>query len=137
MRTSVWETALQTALRNWTKEAGGKVSIYICFLVKGEIHAIQHISFQKISINAGITKPLLVTRSSRHHEGFWCFSIYGEIQEGLIKSAPDNIYLKTCLSDFPQARTPYLFSPPELLSGVLRVSSSSYRNRGRDGKCRL
>ena len=35
MRTIAWESAFQIALRNCSKEAGGKVSIYM-FLVKGE-----------------------------------------------------------------------------------------------------
>ena len=43
MRTSVWETALQTALRNWTKEAGGKVSIYMLFGEGGDTCNPAHI----------------------------------------------------------------------------------------------
>ena len=35
MRTIAWESAFQIALRNCSKETGGKVSIYM-FLVKGE-----------------------------------------------------------------------------------------------------
>ena len=35
MRTIAWESAFQIALRNCSKEAGGKISIYM-FLVKGE-----------------------------------------------------------------------------------------------------
>ena len=35
MRTIVWETASQIALRNCSKEVRGKVSIYV-ILVKGE-----------------------------------------------------------------------------------------------------
>ena len=35
MRTIAWETAFQIALRNCSKEAGGKGSIYV-ILVKGE-----------------------------------------------------------------------------------------------------
>ena len=35
MRTAAQETAFQIALRNYSKEVGGKVSIYV-ILVKGE-----------------------------------------------------------------------------------------------------
>ena len=40
MRTVVGGTALQTALRSYSKEAEGKVSMYV-ILVKG-IHALRH-----------------------------------------------------------------------------------------------
>ena len=38
MRTIAQEAAFQIALRNCSKEVGGKVSIYV-ILVKGEVHA--------------------------------------------------------------------------------------------------
>ena len=47
-----------------------KVSIYM-ILVKGEIHAVKHMFFQKVP--ASLMKLLLVTRNSGHHEGFSAF----------------------------------------------------------------
>ena len=61
MRTIAREMAFQIALRNRSKELGGKGQ-YICDFGKGGIHAIKHIFFCR--------RFLLVTRSRRHHEGF-------------------------------------------------------------------
>ena len=66
MRTAAWETAPQVALRNCSKEAGGR-SVYMRFWCGG-VHAITHIFFLKVS--SALMKPLLVVRSSHHHEGF-------------------------------------------------------------------
>ena len=54
------------------------MSVYVIF-GEGETHAVKHIFFQKVSTR--LMKPLLITRNSCHHEGFWCFSRYREIQE--------------------------------------------------------
>ena len=48
MRTAARETAPQIALRNCSKEAGGKVSIYM-ILVKGEYMQSGTYSLQKVS----------------------------------------------------------------------------------------
>ena len=64
MRTVVGRTALQTALRSYSKEAEGKVSMYV-ILVKGLYISLAHIFFCR--------RFLLVTRSTRHPEGFQGF----------------------------------------------------------------
>ena len=61
MRTIAQEIAFQIALRNGSKEAAGKVSIYV-ILVKGE--------YIQSSTYFFCRSFLLVTRSSHHHEGF-------------------------------------------------------------------
>ena len=48
MRTIAWEAAFQIALRNSSKEAGGKVSIYV-ILVKGEYMQSSTYFLQKVS----------------------------------------------------------------------------------------
>lgn len=49
MRTIAWETVCEIALRNFSKEVTGKVSIYV-ILMNGEYKAIKHIfSLQKVS----------------------------------------------------------------------------------------
>ena len=53
MRTIAWETAFQIALRNFSKEVGGKVSIYVIF-VKGEYMQSSTYFLQKVS--AGLMK---------------------------------------------------------------------------------
>ena len=61
MRIATWETAPQIAVRNCSKEAGGKVSIYVIF-GEGRRHAIKPIFFQKFSTS--LMNPSLVTRNS-------------------------------------------------------------------------
>ena len=60
------------ALRNSSREVGGvgvgQEGQYTCDFGEAEVRAIQHISFQNVSAN--LTKLLLITRSSCHHEGF-------------------------------------------------------------------
>ena len=75
MRTAAQETA---PLRNCSKEVEGKVSITYVILVKGEIHAVKHIFFQKAFMN--LMKLLLVTRNSHHLEGSWhlVLSLHGK-----------------------------------------------------------
>ena len=48
MKTVAWGTAPQIALRNCSKEAGGKGQ-YVYDFGEGRIHAIKHILFQKFS----------------------------------------------------------------------------------------
>ena len=60
METAALEPAPQIALRNCSKEAGEKDSIYVIF-GEGEIHAMKHF-FQKAS--ASLVKSSLVTRNS-------------------------------------------------------------------------
>ena len=60
METAALESAPQIALRNCSKEAGEKVSIYVIF-GEGEIHAMKHF-FQKAS--ACLVKSSLVMRNS-------------------------------------------------------------------------
>ena len=64
---------------------------------------------------------LLVKRNRPPHGGFLCSSRYEETQEtGLIKSSPENIYLKAYSPSFSQS-TECLISDlhPELLSGCV------------------
>ena len=70
MRTAAWETISQIALRNCSKEAKGKVSIYV-ILVMGK--------YMQSSTN--FSRFLLVMRNNHHHEGFQCISRHEEIQE--------------------------------------------------------
>ena len=68
MRTAGWETAPQTDLRNCSKEAGGKVSVYHLTLVKRDFtQSSTYFSRKCLLIWWSF---LLVTRNSPHHEGF-------------------------------------------------------------------
>ena len=64
MRTMVWETAFQKALRNCSKEVGR--GQYILDFEEGGVHTIKHIFLQKVSWGL-----LLVTRSRQHQEEIW------------------------------------------------------------------
>ena len=67
MRTAAWETTPQTALRNGSKETGGKDSIYV-ILVKGKyLQSSTGFSRKFLLFSWGF---LLVTMNSRHCEGF-------------------------------------------------------------------
>ena len=48
MRSIAQETAPQIALRNFSKEVGGR-SVYICDFGEGGVHAIKHIFSQKVA----------------------------------------------------------------------------------------
>ena len=67
MRIAAQKTAFQMALRNCSQEAGGESQYRHDFDEVG-IHVIKHVFFQKVSTS--LVKPLLVSRKSRHHEGF-------------------------------------------------------------------
>ena len=67
MRTTALETASQIALRNCSRVIREEVSIYV-ILVKGKIHVIKHIFFQKFS--AGLLKLLKSQGNSHHYEEF-------------------------------------------------------------------
>ena len=62
LRTAAWDTAFQIALRNCSKEVGGKVNIYV-ILLKGKY-------MQSSSYFFLFRRFLLVMRSSHYHEGF-------------------------------------------------------------------
>ena len=64
MKTVAGRTAFQTALRSFSKEAEGKVSIYV-ILVKGV--------YMQSSTYFFCRRFLLVTRRTRRHEGFQGF----------------------------------------------------------------
>ena len=49
MRSAVWETAPQIALRDCSKEAAGKVNI--CDFGEGEVHAIKHLFHKSFSVS--------------------------------------------------------------------------------------
>ena len=55
----------------------GEVSTYV-ILVKGSSCNQAHIFYRFLLV---VCRPLLVTRSECHHEGFQCFSRYEEMQE--------------------------------------------------------
>ena len=63
MRTEVWETGSQIALRSCSKEVG-KDSIYV-ILVKGQYMQSSTFIFQQMS--AGLVKLLLIMKNSHHH----------------------------------------------------------------------
>ena len=50
MRTTAWETAPQIALRNCSKEVGGKDSIYV-ILVKGEYMQLSTYFFLQVFVS--------------------------------------------------------------------------------------
>ena len=50
MRTAAWETAPQIALRNCSKEVGGKDSIYV-ILVKGEYMQLSTYFFLQVFVS--------------------------------------------------------------------------------------
>ena len=60
MRTIAWETAFQIALRNCSKEVGGR-SVYLWFWWRGSSCSQAHIFCRRF---------LLVTRNRCHHGGF-------------------------------------------------------------------
>ena len=69
---------------------------------------------------------LLVMRSWCHHEGIQCFSRYVDAKTELIKSGPENMYLKTCSASFPRAqRFSFLLSSLNYFHYQLKVSSCS------------
>ena len=76
MRTAAQEMAPQSSEKLFQR--GNKQrSVYNVILLKRGMHSIRHIFSQKISTR--LMKLLLVTRNSRRHEGFQCFSKYEEI----------------------------------------------------------
>ena len=105
MRTAARETAFQMALRNCSKEVGGKVSIYV-ILVKGEYMQSSTYFLQKVSA------------SHEEQSSPWSilvlFQIWGDTRIGLIKSAPENSSLSEDLfcQFFPEHRVPHFSSPP-------------------------
>ena len=58
MKTVAWETAPQIALGNCSKQAVGKVSIYVILVKRGYMQSSTYFS----------RRFLLVTRNSYHHE---------------------------------------------------------------------
>ena len=70
MRIAIWETAPQIAVRNCSKEAGGKGQ-YICDFGEGRIRAIKAIFFQEFSTS--LMNPSLVTRNSVTMKDFSTF----------------------------------------------------------------
>ena len=64
MRTTAREAALQIALRNCSKEVGGKVNIYV--IGEGGVHAIKHTFLQKVA--ASLVK---VTASHKEQMSPW------------------------------------------------------------------
>ena len=66
MRTAAQKTAPQIALRDCSKDIGGKDIVYVILVER--LHTIKPIFFQKVSTS--LVKLLLVTRNSHHHEGF-------------------------------------------------------------------
>ena len=86
-RTAAQEPAPQIALRNCSKEAGEKVSIYVIF-GEGEIHAMKHF-FQKAS--ASLVKSSLVTRNSVTMKDFSGFLDMRRCKNWAHKTAPENI----------------------------------------------
>ena len=67
MRTAIQETALQTVLRNCSKEAGGNGSI---FEILGKVGYMPPRTYFSRKFLLAWGSFLLVMRNSHHHEGF-------------------------------------------------------------------
>ena len=127
MRTVAQGIAFQMALRNCSREASGKVSIYV-LLVNGECMQWGVHTFFCRRLLLVSWRLLLVTRNRRHHEEFQCFSRYEEIQAriGLIKSSPENIWLSEDLFyQFSRAQRASFLITVNSFQRVLKVSSCS------------
>ena len=86
---------------------GGR-SVYMWFCWGG-VHAIKHLFSKKVS-------------ASQEEQGsLWrtliLFQIWGDTESRLIKSALENIYLKTCSASFSEHREPHFCSTLWTLSG--------------------
>ena len=104
---------------------------YICDFGEGGVHAIKYVIFCR--------RFLLVMRSSCHHEGFHAFLDKEDIRTGLIKLAPENIYLEMCPVSSPTPSTECLITAlhPELLSGLSKINSTCFYPVEVDGKCQF
>ena len=120
MRSIARETAFQIALRNCSKEVGGKVSV-IYMIVKwsegGRVCAVKHIFFGRalvLSWGADVTI-----------NDFSAFLGMGRCKNWAHKSSPENTSLKTC-SVFPSAQSiSFFISTLNPLQGVMKVCSGS------------
>ena len=123
METAALEPAPQIALRNCSKEAGEKDSIYVIF-GEGEIHAMKHF-FQKAS--ASIVKSSLVKRNSVTMKDFSGFLDMRRCKNWAHKiSSWEYLTIWRPVQPlFPEHRGPHVCSPPWTFSRVLEVSSCS------------
>ena len=109
MRTAARETAPKIVLKYCSKEIGKKDSIYV-ILVKGEymqsrIHFLIESSSWSHETSASHEKKIITMKD------FSAFLDMRDRRIGLIKSAPKNIYLKTCPASFPRAKTASFLLP--------------------------
>ena len=95
-RTAAWETAPQIALRDCSKEVGGKINTIYNILEKGQFIAIKHLLYKRFSVS--------------HQElmSSWRYLVllyYKEMQGlGLWNQfLKTSNYLKTCFTRFPGA----------------------------------
>ena len=105
------ETAFQIALRNCSKEVGGRPSIYV-ISVKGKYMKSSIYFLQKFS--ASLLKAAAI--HEEHMSPWWIFvlfQIWGDIRIRLIKSSPENILLSEGLlcKFFPEHSVPPSWSP--------------------------
>ena len=85
---------------------GRSVHMWFCW---GGVHAIKHLFSKKVS-------------ASQEEQGspwktLMLFQIWGDTESRLIKSALENIYLKTCSASFSEHRELHFCSTPWTLSG--------------------
>ena len=114
IRTAVWETVPQIALRNCYEDVVEEDQ-YIWFWWRG-VQCNQTLTLQEV----------FFTRSWCHHEGIWCFSRYEEMQ-GLgswNQFLKISNYLKTCSTSFTGAQSTSL-STLNSLYEAWKVSSFS------------
>ena len=121
MRTAVWETVLantsQIALGNCSKKVVGEGQYIWFWWSRGLMQPSTY--FTKGFLLVGHEELMPPWRD------LVCFSRYEEVQGfGSWKSAPENIYLKTCSTSFPEAQNA-LFSSLNSLQGVLKVNNCS------------
>ena len=98
------------------RQQGGQ---YVCDFGNGGIYAIKHIFFQNVS--ASLVK--FSTSHEKQSSSCRILVLWRNKRNGLIKLAPENIYLKTCPASFPQAQSAsFLLSPLSAFQWVLEVS---------------
>ena len=127
-------TASQIVLKYCSKEVGRKDSIYV-ILVKGEymqsrIHFLIESSSWSHETSSSHEKRIITTKD------FSSFLLMRDIKIGLIQSAPENIYLKTCPASLPRAKTAsFLLSTLDSFYAVVKFCncSSTWFNPYRGG----
>ena len=101
------------------QRGGGGVCLYAVW-VKGEVHADMYTFLHTFGLLLVSWRSLLVMRSRCHHEGFYSFSRYEEMQEFAshkIFSWKHPTIWRPVLPVFPEHRGPHSRAPPRALAG--------------------